>query len=1673
MSSLEDDIRSLYEAGKYMTAYRRLEELGGLSALQGVAGEAIAGRLARNLGGDRYGSSLHLRAWRKMPDVEVLGFYIVLEIAKQRGAVEGLQFCESLPTAGLSETGHADLLTAKCQLLMALRDFARAEEAMDRASALAPDRPWMAVVRGHLLTAQDRPLEGLALHQRALATHPYFRPAVQSAADSLTQLNRVDEALALLTDAASHLESGAIYLQMSQLERDLERYESARERVRTAETLLPLADRDRGFRKGLAGMKALLACDLGEYDEAIELAKVADTPYLKGIAESLRENKDTGRRVLLNVGFTLQHEDTCVPATMATLTQYWDEPIEHTEIAQAICYDGTPAHAERAWLEKNGFYCREFTLTWDSARALIDAGIPFSQVLSGFRMGHMQAVIGYDSRKSVLLIRDPNVRSVSEYRANELLEAMRSSGPRGMAMVPLARRAELEAIPLPDVALWEQQYALAQCLDKHDRAGAAAACERMAALDAEHRLTTFARARLASYDGNRDMLRQCTDTLLAEFPTDQNQWAYKLSLLRENGTREQRLKVLSELSDKKDCETVFVQQYVDELMEDPATRGEAAYRLKRRLRRGDGDGQTLSLKARLLWMENRREEALAWFRYAACADGKDESRAMTYFFAARAVNRTDEVLAMIRDRFQRFRTRSGAPGRSLADALDQLCQPHKAVTVLEMALEARPVDGELKLFAADFFARIGRDEDARRQLVEAQPLCRAIDWQTASARLAVQQDRLEDAWTHIESSLAGDPLDITTHVLATQVLGDLRGPAAAVEHLRGYVARFPENRFLRTVLIEAVHPLGPETIEAETRAFLELHPQDAWGWRELGLCLGNLRSWQEAHKAAKRAHELEPTSEVTQVLLGMIYRGVGKLDKAREFFHKGIQLSADSVFAINELMKLCDTQEERRQELTRVFAELKRQVVNGQSLHAVREHAAATLTPAETLRLLLEARQSRSDLWQTWSVVVRQLLAMERHDDALKAASSGASRFPLLPVMLLDLADVYRVMGDGGKERAAINRALAVNSRDGATLRRSAEAHERAGDAIQEGEALERACQSEPRDVTHRGALADFFWRQGRRDEALATMREAVEREPMYEWGWRQYAGWSRVMGEPKGVVALADAITATHTTSPARWLQRARVLAPFPEHYNDCLQALERAIKLDPRNVDAHELRAITLAENGDFDAALKACQPAVFAARQPLQLASRAAIVLRQRGKVDEAVVAMRNVVEQDPKYAFAWAQLTEWHDAAGDAEESLECAKRLRDAAPDSATSWGYVAGALLATGEGQEARRHLQKAIAIDSSYAWAGLTLIQLDVEDEKFNDAIKTLQTIGPHLAEDERHARHVELACLAGRPKESLEMFRALCRGRVNGFDQLEAAMNSLLKRGQTNQTREIVLTELEREGHSPLLAAAAAELAAREADFGALDELFDWLAPGVDWDAGMAAFVRALGEAQATAKLCDVLRSHGERLRANGGTWAAVGLALARCGLADDCRQWMRDWRDRPETDGRALAALVESLVTAEEIDEAAAVVAHGDTLPAGPDIDALRLAGACVEIAQDNLAGAAGRIDSVRTGNLDRAGVRVYEVVRLATEYAGTIERRGPWRELKKAWTAQRAAVDRSAPEDYLRCVVAHCELMLAERSPNWLTPIVRKPLLRRAMRKRRAEAAKRPRALAAAR
>src|SRR4029077_4498793 len=113
---------------------------------------------------------------------------------------------------------------------------------------------------------------------------------------------------------------------------------------------------------------------------------------------------------------------TCAPATLSALTSFWSMPAEHLEIAAAICYDGTAAASERHWAEEHGWEVREFTITWDSARALLDRGVPFTLTTIEPGYGHLQAVIGYDSRRGTLLVRDPNLRNFREYAVETFLQ---------------------------------------------------------------------------------------------------------------------------------------------------------------------------------------------------------------------------------------------------------------------------------------------------------------------------------------------------------------------------------------------------------------------------------------------------------------------------------------------------------------------------------------------------------------------------------------------------------------------------------------------------------------------------------------------------------------------------------------------------------------------------------------------------------------------------------------------------------------------------------------------------------------------------------------------------------------------------------------------------------------------------------------------------------------------------------------------------------------------------------------------------------------------------------------------------------------------------------------------------------------------------------------------------
>jgi tetratricopeptide (TPR) repeat protein len=618
------------------------------------------------LGAMRLGHRLHFRAWREDRQHPEACYFRARILLERFGPLAAWEFAHrhgDMPEAPADL--RADWLALHGTITSLLRDFDAAEHWLARAEEIAPGRTWLLVERSALQEREDRYEESLETARQALASHPWFRPAVQAAAHVLQLLARDHEALELLTGAAEHLESPPVLAQLGLLQTELGRYDEAQ---RCTE-LMPLPSKDLSI--WLAARQADLACYRGDLARAAEYARqVPRDPFYERLAARLAEAPAEGRRLLLPVGFVRQHHKTCVPATPAALSYFWSMPAQHLEIGANICYDGTPAHSERRWAEEHGWLAREFTITAESARALLDRGVPFTLTVVEPDFAHLQGAIGYDSLRDTLMVRDPYQRNFGEHPTEAFLKRYQASGPRGLALVPQTKPELLAGLEWPDADLYDQLHRLERALDVHDRSQAQQVYEGMLAAAPGHRLTWHARRVLAWYDANPGETLASVEELLALFPDDAPLQLVKVGCLRELARRDERVEFLRKLCERPKCDPVFWEVYGRELSVDARAHPAAIRWLRRFLRARPANAPGYHALAGVFWAPRRFEEAVPLYRWAACLEDREELYARDYFAAARHLRQTEAALAFLRDRFRRFGAQSSQPARTLFGALD-------------------------------------------------------------------------------------------------------------------------------------------------------------------------------------------------------------------------------------------------------------------------------------------------------------------------------------------------------------------------------------------------------------------------------------------------------------------------------------------------------------------------------------------------------------------------------------------------------------------------------------------------------------------------------------------------------------------------------------------------------------------------------------------------------------------------------------------------------------------------------------------------------------------------------------------------------------------------------------------------------------------------------------------
>ena len=1489
-------ISELYDKGLYLQAHAAAEKLGPFEQWEGTAARIMAGRLVRALGGEMRGRRLLISAWRNDRASGEACYYRARRIIEERGPLLAWQFMRAQGDELRDAPARlqSDWLALHATVLGTLRDFDRAEQWLRRAEAIDPENPWVWVERATLMEAEDRYNEALAAAQHALRLHPWFRAAVQDAGHLLILLDRDDEALALLTEASARMECAWIEAQLAHLQFELGQYEEARQSLERYRQLSPLLEKPQ--EQWLSGRLSDLAYLCGDDESALKYAEASEHPFFKIVSERMREADANARRVQLPVGFVRQHHMTCVPATLSTISRFWQKPADHLSVAEAICYDGTPAHSERKWAEDNGWSVREFRVNQDDAVALIDRGVVFTLTTVDPGNAHLQAVIGYDTRRGTLLVRDPSVRSVGEMATKEMLERYCATGPRGMAMVPKEEAALLDGLSLQESEAYDQLYEVQQALAAHDRERAGEIVAAMTEAAADHRLTLQAQWAVASYDADQSRLLAVVEKLLAQFPDDVNLKLAKSSFLRALTRRDERIEFLRSICAGKDSDPLFWHQYAQELSDDAREHPRVLRLLRRALRRRPLEAGNYHLLANILWQQRRFDESLELYRFAACLKDTDEGFVRSYFIASRHLKQTEAALEFLASRFRRFGKRSSAPARTLFQAREMVGQEVAALDALRDGMQLRPDDGELLLFAADAFARQGDFVTASSLLAKAEGKAPRSDWLRTAAAIAVYRGELNEALTLWRQVDEAEPMAVDVSRYVAQLLAETAKPEAAIEYLRQKAERFPHNYALHQLLVEWLRD-DPAAAETALYRLIEIDPADAWTRRELAQTLGRLQRFDEAFAAIEIARELDPHEPSYYCVLGRLQADWGSIDAAKTSYRQAIQLSVDTDYAINQLMLLSTTAQERRAELEFIRQELMRQVMFGDGLLAWRDQAKGTLEPEECLTLLKAALAARPDLWQSWSAVTGQLVELQQLDEALAHAQQATERFPLMPRIWYDLALVHQARLERAGEIEALRQALSISPGWGMAAQQLADVYIREGELPQARELLERATTHTPLDPYNHGCLADVLWKMNEREQALERVRRAVTLEPGYDWGWRALRDWSSQMDRAEVAVECAREITRQRSGEARSWLILARTLAGA-ESLDERLAALDRAAALNPRAIDAHSLRAYLLAEAKRWDEALAACRPEVFSDEQPAELRNAAAWIEAERGNRAEAVSQMKALLADEPGYYAGWNRLADWQREAEAKTDYLEAAQAMARLAPNYAIALGYLGDARLTNDDRRGAKETLHRAMMLDPEYEFASRLLFDLQLEDGELKDAAGTLEFLRKYIGGNITQLREIRLSLKRDEFGAAAAQFRALCLSPEADSDYLALALDASKEKHWQKLSSKVLDEVLEHPEANP--EAGALWVRGRRL-FKCRWRLWRLPESCPAWRRASEAYLEALANAKLKDWIRSYVRKHREALRRHADSWGVVCYALMTVGDYQAAVKWAADWQQR----------------------------------------------------------------------------------------------------------------------------------------------------------------------------
>lgn len=1495
------EVESLYLHGRYLDAYARAAEMGPLALWRGLKPRILAGKLARMLGDGRLANVLHYLAWREHRDSSRALSYYLRNYFSRNGLLKTLRFIDRYEALFAADSVTADLLAFQAFLYAYHRDFTRADTLMAQALARGSDNPWTHVEHAYLLELEDDYDAALEAVERALELVPYYRAAIQQKVHLLQLCGRDAESLDCLRQAATHLQSEGVESQLLTYHQEHEQQEKIQATLERIESLVPL--KSKRFDQWLAGNLCNLYYLQGDHLAAAEQAELSDNHYYRQIAAALRKHQGAGRRKRLRVEFIRQRHMTCGPATLSALCGYFGRPVEQQAIIDSIWYAGTRDYDERKWASENGWHVAEFSLDWQSARDIIDAGIPCAIATQEADSAHLQALTGYDEQMEVLFIRDPYHQFEQEFLQQPFFEKYGPFGPRALVIVPEERRAELEQISLPERDSWDTLFAIRDALQQYQREEAQQLFSRQFGAAPDSDLATQARREMGWYDNNMEEVAAVDAVMFARYPDNHRIKLNQLYSLNRLSHRDSYLQLLEQEGEKPDAHLSLLTLYAEALYEDGRQQQRAEALLQDVLKLAPRLASAYQAYAYLCWSQRRYVESEQLYRIAASLDEAEEGYALDYFRLSRLNRHSDEVLAWLQQRFERNAEKSPYPAMTLYRAHELQNHEHLGLEILQQAVDRRPDDGELLLYYADALIDNGELEAADTALQQARDRASSGRWLLVAARHAARRQEYQQALDLFNELVASEPLNYRAHNEIVRLLRDLHGEEHAIEHMAQLCQRFPSNMRLHEEYIELLQHEQPQLAQRELATLIARQPNYGYAHRLLADLLIQDDRYEEAWQSLQRAAEIDAKQPGLYNLYGDYHARRGEHQEAMEHYRKVIALNADNEYAINALMRLCHSSAEKREQLAYLLQQLMAQTTHGDGLLSYQYEAHNILPQEELLATLREAWQLRPDLWQTWSTLIIELRDGGELEQALELARQSAERFPLLPRTHLDLAHVYKRLNDSEAQREALQQALRISPRWESALMELADNYERSGEYDQELEMLTAAVAANPNSSRMHGYFADALWRHGEQEQAISAIRRALELAPGYDWAWNQLREWTEHLAEEWLVEQTARAVVKRKPGLPQAWYYLAQAVVPLDEK----LQALDRAIACNPNYLPAYEEKTELLVNHNRFSEARQVIDSYDRGHGIPVSLRSYLPWMEYRLGELDKAITSLKAMLEDEPAYYGGWNMLASWCAANERPGDFLLACKRLVALQPDSSDAHMRLADALQENNQTDEAKAALQAALRIMPQHEGAAIRLFDLQLEGGELEAARETLQLLRLHISpENEGYllTREIQLETRCGDRGETFAIYHRLARTRRENpwfFTTSWEAINEAGWTEELDQANDELVQDLTD------INPAFASLWAEQQHEGKSEEwklsersVARLLEMGRAGHRVVEDYLTYLHRIGSIMRLNRLIKRHREELMQNQESLLNVAFIFASQGRYADNIQWMANWRE-----------------------------------------------------------------------------------------------------------------------------------------------------------------------------